>query len=88
MFPILFVHSHCLVGLGVSCFSHTLQLAVEDAVKIPAVSKALARIRRLVTHFNHSPKATYVLKQKQQLLQHTDLTLILVLFQVSVLELK
>ena len=60
----------------VSCFSHTLQLAVEEAVKIPAVSKALARIRRLVTHFNHSPKATYVLKQKQQLLQHTDLTLI------------
>jgi len=60
----------------VSCFSHTLQLAVEEAVKIPAVSKALARVRRLVTHFNHSPKATYVLKQKQQLLQHTDLTLI------------
>ena len=60
----------------VSCFNRTLQLAVEEAVRIPAVSKALARIRRLVTHFNHSPKATYVLKQKQQLLQHTDLTLI------------
>ena len=49
---------------------------MEEAVKIPAVSKALARVRQLVTHFNHSPKATYVLKQKQQLLQNSDLTLI------------
>ena len=56
----------------VSCFSHTLHLAVEEVFKIPAVSKALA----LVGHFNHSPKATHVLNQKQQLLQHTELTLV------------
>ena len=60
----------------VSCFSHTLHLAVEEVFKIPDVSKALARLKRLVSHFNHSPKATYVLKQKQQLLQHTELNLI------------
>ena len=60
----------------VSCFSHTLHLAVEEVFKIPAVSKALARLRRLVNHFNHSPKATYVLKQKQQLLQHTEFNLV------------
>ena len=60
----------------VCCFSHTLNLAVEEVFKIPAVSKALARLRRLVSHFHHSVKATYVLKEKQQLLQHTDLMLI------------
>ena len=60
----------------VSCFSHTLHLAVEEAFKIPATSKALGRLRRLVSHFNHSPKETYVLKQKQQLLQHTELNLV------------
>ena len=60
----------------VCCFSHTLKLAVEEVFKIPAVSKALARLKRLVSHFHHSVKATYVLKQKQQLLQHRDLMLI------------
>ena len=60
----------------VCCFSHTLKLAVEEVFKIPAVSKALARLRRLVSQFHHSVKATYVLKQKQQLLQHTDIKLI------------
>ena len=60
----------------VCCFSHTLNLAVEEVFKISAVSKALARLRRLVNHFHHSVKATYVLKQKQQLLLHTDLMLI------------
>ena len=47
------------------CFSHTLQLAVEQVLKLPRVSSALARCRRLVSHFNHSAKSTYMLKQKQ-----------------------
>ena len=52
-----------LVGCTrVPCFSHCLNLAVEKACKIPAISKALARFRRLVTHFNHSSEAVYVLK--------------------------
>ena len=58
------------------CFSHTLQLAVEEVVKIPVVSKALARCRRLVSHFNHSAKSTYMLKQKQSHLQHKQLALV------------
>ena len=47
------------------CFSHTSQLAVEQVLKLPRVSSALARCRRLVSHFNHSAKSTYMLKQKQ-----------------------
>ena len=46
---------------------------MEEAFKITTVSKALARLSRLV---GHSPKATYVLKQKQKLLQHKELTLV------------
>ena len=66
-----------LVGCTrVPCFSHCLNLAVEKACKIPAISKALARCRRLVTHFNHSSKAVYVLKQKQEDLHHPNKNLI------------
>ena len=52
------------------CFSHTLQLAVEVILKIPEVVKALARCRRLVTHFRHSPRSTHLLRQKQTDLHH------------------
>ena len=33
------------------CFSHTLQLAVEKAMQLPDVAKAIARCKHLVTHF-------------------------------------
>ena len=66
-----------LVGCTrVPCFSHCLNLAVEKACKIPAITKALALCRRLVTHFNHSSKAVYVLKQKQEYLHHPNKNLI------------
>ena len=58
------------------CFSHTLQLAVEQAMSLPNVSRALARCRRLVSHFNHSSKSTYLLKQKQEDLHHSQHSLI------------
>ena len=58
------------------CFSHTLQLAVERVLKLPRVSTALARCRRLVSHFNHSAKSTYMLKQKQTNLQCKQLGLV------------
>ena len=58
--------SHC----HLPCFSHTLQLGVEKAMKIPLVAKALARCRRLVCYFNHSAKACYILKKKQDDLHH------------------
>ena len=58
------------------CFSHTLQLAVEKAMSLPEVSRAIARCRRLVSHFNHSSKSTYLLKQKQDNLHHPHHSLI------------
>ena len=58
------------------CFSHTLQLAVEQAMSLPNVSRALARCRRLVSHFNHSSKSSYLLKQKQEDLHHSQHSLI------------
>ena len=60
----------------VSCSSHTLQLGVEKAMKLPQVAKALARRRRLVSHFNHSAKSSYLLKKKQDDLHHVKHSLI------------
>ena len=60
----------------VSCFSHTLQLGVEKAMKLPQVAKTLARCRRLVGHFNHSAKSSYLLKKKQLDLHHVKHSLI------------
>ena len=58
------------------CFSHALQLAVEKAMQLPDVTKAIARCKRLVTHFNHSSKSSYLLKQKQVDLHHSQHNLI------------
>ena len=49
----------------VSCFAHTLQLAVNDGLKHASVSKALGAGRRLVGHFSHSSLATESLLQHQ-----------------------
>lgn len=57
------------------CFSHTLQLAVE-ALKLPDVSMAVGRCKRVVVHFNHSSKSSYLLEQKQIDLHHTQLSLV------------
>ena len=56
--------------------SHCLNLAVEKACSIPDVTKALSRCCRLVSHFNHSAKSAYLLKQKQEILNHRTLNLI------------
>lgn len=58
------------------CFSHTLQLAVDIVLKLPEVSRALARCRQLVGHFNRSAKSSYLLKQKQADLHHKTLALV------------
>ena len=48
------------------CFSHTLQLSINDALtKISAITKAVAFGRKLVTHFNHSPLSVKALKDQQ-----------------------
>ena len=54
----------------ISCFSHTLQLCVDKVINLPRVSKAVARCKQLVSHFNHSSKSSYLLKQKQYDLKH------------------
>ena len=51
------------------CIGHTLQLAVKSALEITSVKKALGRCRKCVEHFNRSTKATYKLREKQQLLK-------------------
>ena len=47
------------------CFSHTLQLAVEDGLKDKGITKALAFARKLVGHFKHSGTASIALKDRQ-----------------------
>ena len=53
-----------------SCFSHTLQLSVKQAMAIPEITKVLACCRRLVSQFNHSSKSSYLLKKKLRDLHH------------------
>ena len=50
----------------VPCFSHTLQLAVEDGLNDPKLVKVFASARKLVGHFSHSVKATEALKEQQR----------------------
>ena len=57
-------------------FSHSLQLAEEDALKLSQVSRPLARCRRLVNQFHHSAKSAYLLRQKQVDLHQEQLCLI------------
>ena len=46
-------------------FVHALQLGVLKVMQVAQVSKELGLCHNLVTHFHHSSKQTYVLKQKQ-----------------------
>ena len=45
----------------IRCFGHILQLAVKETMEIPQVSRAIVRARRLVCHFHHYTKSSYVL---------------------------
>ena len=51
------------------CIGHTLQLAVKRALEINKVRRALGRCRKCVEHFHKSTKATYKLREKQELLK-------------------
>ena len=44
----------------ISCFSHKLQLAVKKALNLRSVAKAIGGSKLLVSHFNHSPRSSYV----------------------------
>lgn len=62
--------------IQIPCFSHTLQLGVERVLKLPVVVKAVARCKRIVTHFHHSSKSTYLLKENQTSLCHKTHSLV------------
>ena len=49
----------------VSCFSHTLQLSIEDGLKLNQIARVLGAARKLVAHFSHSVVATNALLAKQ-----------------------
>ena len=58
-----------LVGMPhFKCFAHTLNLSSQRALKLPAVQRLLARVRRITNFFRRSTIATHVLKEKQKLL--------------------
>lgn len=50
------------------CFAHTLNLASQRALKLPAVTRLLGRVRRVTTFFRRSTIASHVLREKQTLL--------------------
>lgn len=63
--------------LHVGCFAHTLNLACGKALKLPAVSRLLARLRRIVSFFHRSTTATAILKDKQTLMNVPEHRLIM-----------
>ncbi|XP_017261968.1 E3 SUMO-protein ligase ZBED1-like [Kryptolebias marmoratus] len=63
--------------LHVGCFAHVLNLASQAALKTPAVTRLLGRVRRISAFFHRSTLACHALKKNQKLLdlpQHKLLT--------------
>ena len=56
----------------VPCFSHTLQLAVNDGLKIIDAARAIAAGRRVVAYFSHSAMSTQALKEHQSVWGHPN----------------
>lgn len=54
--------------LHIGYFAHVLNLASQAALKMPAVSRLLGRLRRISAFFHRSTIASHELKQKQKLL--------------------
>ncbi|KAJ8290610.1 hypothetical protein GJAV_G00015240 [Gymnothorax javanicus] len=50
------------------CYAHTVNLASQKALKLAAVAKLLARIRRISTFFHHSTLGKHLLGENQKLL--------------------
>ena len=44
------------------CFAHTINLAVQNGLKVPGIVKHIARVRKVVKHFRKSYKAKYSLE--------------------------
>lgn len=71
-----------LAGVGaemdthVRCIAHKLNLASQKSLKLDRVSELLAKVRKVVTFFHRSPKATEVLREMQAQLHLTNHKLI------------
>lgn len=53
-------------GTGISCYIHTLQLVIHDAVFLQRnIADVIVKSRRIVTHFSHSSHACSKLKAIQ-----------------------
>lgn len=50
---------------GVCCSGHTLQLCINEALKLDRIRRTVSAARNLVGHFKKSAKATAALKEKQ-----------------------
>ena len=53
---------------NVGCFSHTLQLAINDSFKLPWINSVIINARRLVTIFSKSVLAAQALEDHQKCL--------------------
>uniref|UniRef100_A0A3P8RJ63 BED-type domain-containing protein n=1 Tax=Astatotilapia calliptera TaxID=8154 RepID=A0A3P8RJ63_ASTCA len=54
--------------LHIGCFAHTLNLASQAGLKVPAVAQLLGRVRRIASFFHRSTVASRKLKEKQKIL--------------------
>jgi len=52
-----------------NCFGHTIQLCIKPSLEIPAVSKLIARARKLVGHFKHSTTVMAEMRKRQKLFE-------------------
>lgn len=52
--------------MSVSCFAHTLQLAVNAALKSEDVERLISKASSIVRHFKHSTYASKTLLDKQK----------------------
>ena len=58
----------CLLLPAIPCPDHSLNLAVQDSLGVQEVQIALARAKKIVTHFHKSRLDSETLKNKQKLL--------------------
>ena len=54
--------------LHFGCFAHILNLASQRALKLPAVTRLLAKVRCIISFFRRRAAASHGLKEKQKLL--------------------
>ena len=64
------VNTIWLLGLQhFPCLAHTLQLAIKKDLNVSKAHSTIGKFKKVVEHFNKSPKETYKLRKKQKMLQ-------------------